>query len=206
MSRWSGELPKVCGSCVKQPRSVSCLSEHSIAQIAEQATNLACFVVVIDAKIATFGVRTADSASTVLCAEHGFELFDGDAVLRLEFGVPLVAATFIRGEAGDVLTLAALLSAEDAHLVLATSAYVRAPSGVELDGTLGLSTLTADSHSEDYTGVEMRGSTCIDYPCCGHERGDCNGGLYGSDESIKARIYAMSAEQFDAYLDMPDSY
>lgn len=27
---------------------------------------------------------------------------------------------------------------------------------------------------------------CEDYPCCGHERGDCTGGLYGSDESIKA--------------------
>ena len=27
---------------------------------------------------------------------------------------------------------------------------------------------------------------CEDYPCCGHERGDCNGQLYGSDESIKA--------------------
>ena len=53
---------------------------------------------------------------------------------------------------------------------------------------------------------EHKGSRCEDYPCCGHEAGDCNGGLYGSDESIKARIYAMSAEQFDAHLDMPDSY
>ncbi|MBG6106579.1 hypothetical protein [Frigoribacterium sp. CG_9.8] len=26
---------------------------------------------------------------------------------------------------------------------------------------------------------------CEDYPCCGHEPGDCNGQLYGSDESIK---------------------
>lgn len=26
---------------------------------------------------------------------------------------------------------------------------------------------------------------CEDYPCCGHERGDCDGSLYGSDESIK---------------------
>lgn len=26
---------------------------------------------------------------------------------------------------------------------------------------------------------------CEDYPCCGHEQGDCNGQLYGSDESIK---------------------
>lgn len=27
---------------------------------------------------------------------------------------------------------------------------------------------------------------CEDFPCCGHERGDCEGHLYGSDESIKA--------------------
>ena len=26
---------------------------------------------------------------------------------------------------------------------------------------------------------------CEDFPCCGHERGDCNGELYGSDESIQ---------------------
>lgn len=25
---------------------------------------------------------------------------------------------------------------------------------------------------------------CEDFPCCGHERGDCNGRKYGSDESI----------------------
>lgn len=27
---------------------------------------------------------------------------------------------------------------------------------------------------------------CEDFPCCGHELGDCNGMKYGSDESIKA--------------------
>ena len=31
---------------------------------------------------------------------------------------------------------------------------------------------------------------CEDYPCCGHEMGDCEGKLYGSDESIKEREYA----------------
>ncbi len=30
---------------------------------------------------------------------------------------------------------------------------------------------------------------CEDYPCCGHEMGDCDGQKYGSDESIKARVY-----------------
>lgn len=28
-------------------------------------------------------------------------------------------------------------------------------------------------------------ATCEDYPCCGHEFGDCDGSKYGSDESIK---------------------
>lgn len=41
---------------------------------------------------------------------------------------------------------------------------------------------------------------CEDYPCCGHESGDCNGGLYGSDESIKARVYAQMAAE-DGYYD-----
>lgn len=31
---------------------------------------------------------------------------------------------------------------------------------------------------------------CEDFPCCGHEAGDCDGRKYGSDESIKARVYA----------------
>lgn len=30
---------------------------------------------------------------------------------------------------------------------------------------------------------------CEDFPCCGHEAGDCDGSKYGSDESIKARVY-----------------
>lgn len=29
---------------------------------------------------------------------------------------------------------------------------------------------------------------CEDFPCCGHEAGDCEGRLYGSDESIKAQV------------------
>ena len=43
---------------------------------------------------------------------------------------------------------------------------------------------------------------CEDYPCCGHEAGDCDGALYGSDESIKARVHArMSDPDFDPYYD-----
>ena len=37
-----------------------------------------------------------------------------------------------------------------------------------------------------------------DYPCCGHEAGDCNGMRYGSDESIKEAVYArMSNPNYD---------
>lgn len=32
---------------------------------------------------------------------------------------------------------------------------------------------------------------CEDFPCCGHEAGDCNGEKYGSDESIWARVQAQ---------------
>lgn len=31
--------------------------------------------------------------------------------------------------------------------------------------------------------------TCEDYPCCGHELGDCDGSKYGSDEDIKQAVY-----------------
>jgi len=45
---------------------------------------------------------------------------------------------------------------------------------------------------------------CEDYPCCGHEAGDCNGNLYGSDESIMAREYArISSRDYDDYYDEP---
>lgn len=43
---------------------------------------------------------------------------------------------------------------------------------------------------------------CEDYPCCGHEANDCDGSLYGSDESIKASVYArMSNPAYDSYYD-----
>jgi hypothetical protein len=42
-----------------------------------------------------------------------------------------------------------------------------------------------NNHSCD---VQRNGGACEDYPACGHERGDCNGQLYGSDESIKADV------------------
>lgn len=33
--------------------------------------------------------------------------------------------------------------------------------------------------------VTENGGHCEDYPCCGHEAGDCNGLKFGSDQSIK---------------------
>ncbi len=43
---------------------------------------------------------------------------------------------------------------------------------------------------------------CEDFPACGHELGDCDGKLYGSDEDIKARtIERMEAYDDDFYDD-----
>ena len=39
-----------------------------------------------------------------------------------------------------------------------------------------------DRHSCD---VQQHNGHCEDWPSCGHEWGDCNGLLYGSDEAIK---------------------
>lgn len=36
--------------------------------------------------------------------------------------------------------------------------------------------------------VQEFGGRCEDYPACGHEFGDCNGLLYGSDEAIKEQV------------------
>jgi len=41
---------------------------------------------------------------------------------------------------------------------------------------------------------------CEDFPCCGHELGDCDGSKYGSDESIKQQVY----DRIRAEDDWPD--
>lgn len=46
---------------------------------------------------------------------------------------------------------------------------------------------------------------CEDYPCCGHEMGDCRGQRYGSDESIKAAAYRRM-ELEDQGIFMDDDY
>lgn len=43
---------------------------------------------------------------------------------------------------------------------------------------------------------------CEDFPCCGHESGDCGGQLYGSDADIIAAEYArMKREDDDGAYD-----
>lgn len=38
---------------------------------------------------------------------------------------------------------------------------------------------------------------CEDFPCCGHEDGDCDGSKYGTDEEIKQRVYESMDEDMD---------
>jgi hypothetical protein len=48
--------------------------------------------------------------------------------------------------------------------------------------------------------------TCEDYPCCGHELNDCDGKKYGSDESIKMKVWeAMSRDGYDYGSDGEDN-
>lgn len=47
--------------------------------------------------------------------------------------------------------------------------------------------------------VAANGGRCEDYPCCGHELGDCNGLKYGSDESIKEQVYRAAHDEDFAY-------
>ncbi|MEO6156398.1 MAG: hypothetical protein ABIQ39_02075 [Ilumatobacteraceae bacterium] len=43
---------------------------------------------------------------------------------------------------------------------------------------------------------------CEDYPCCGHEAGDCNGQKYGSDAQIMQDAYErMARSDYDPYYD-----
>jgi hypothetical protein len=46
---------------------------------------------------------------------------------------------------------------------------------------------------------------CEDYPCCGHEAGDCEGRLYGSDADIIAAEYRRMALE-DEYGPIFDDY
>lgn len=47
--------------------------------------------------------------------------------------------------------------------------------------------------------IELNGGHCEDYPCCGHERGDCNGRKYGSTESILAFENKLRSRGYEDY-------
>ena len=47
--------------------------------------------------------------------------------------------------------------------------------------------------------ITLNGGRCEDYPCCGHEAGDCNGLRYGSDEKIKADVERAFYDEDFAY-------
>jgi hypothetical protein len=56
-------------------------------------------------------------------------------------------------------------------------------------GACGFTTKDINLLARHSCDVQAQGGTCEDYPACGHERGDCNGLLYGSDEYIKEQVY-----------------
>lgn len=49
---------------------------------------------------------------------------------------------------------------------------------------------------------------CEDFPCCGHEAGDCNGQKYGSDESIMSDPHLLCDHEFGSceVEDEPDDW
>jgi hypothetical protein len=70
----------------------------------------------------------------------------------------------------------------------------------------GFSTTDINLLARHSCDVQAQGGRCEDYPCCGHEAGDCNGQLYGSDEAIKAEARAHiycdhEAGVYDCYGD-----
>lgn len=42
---------------------------------------------------------------------------------------------------------------------------------------------------------------CEDFPCCGHERGDCEGKLYGTDAAIQRDYLRRLDVDPDGYYD-----
>lgn len=53
---------------------------------------------------------------------------------------------------------------------------------------------------EEEPDAPTRSGYCEDYPCCGHEAGDCFGQKYGSDESIKAAAYERMRMEDEGYF------
>lgn len=72
--------------------------------------------------------------------------------------------------------------------------YLPSPATCSTCGFTTSDIALLSGHSCD---VQDNGGRCEDFPCCGHESGDCNGLLYGSDEAIKAAVYAAAYRDFD---------
>lgn len=71
---------------------------------------------------------------------------------------------------------------------MTTTLHLTAPASCSECGFSTTDIHLLANHSCD---VQAHGGRCEDFPCCGHERGDCNGLLYGSDEAIKANPHVM---------------
>lgn len=71
--------------------------------------------------------------------------------------------------------------------------YLPSPATCSTCGFTTSDIALLSGHSCD---VQDNGGRCEDFPCCGHESGDCNGLLYGSDEAIKAAAYAAAYAEF----------
>lgn len=62
--------------------------------------------------------------------------------------------------------------------------------GDVLDDAARMEAAQAEAEAAQADEEEWEPATCEDWPCCGHEAGDCRGLLYGSDDDIKARVQA----------------
>lgn len=60
----------------------------------------------------------------------------------------------------------------------------------------GFSTTDINLLARHSCNTQQRGGHCEDFPCCGHEFGDCNGLLYGSDEAIKSDPHLLCDHEF----------
>ena len=69
----------------------------------------------------------------------------------------------------------------------------------------GFSTTDINLLARHSCNVQQSGGHCEDFPCCGHEFGDCNGLLYGSDEAIKSDPHLLcDHENGDCQVDYED--
>lgn len=67
--------------------------------------------------------------------------------------------------------------------MIVTGIYLKHPATC---GECGFTTRDIHLLERHSCDVQSFGGRCEDFPCCGHEMGDCNGQLYGSDEAIKS--------------------